>query len=204
MIKQDNLSRNSHHLDFGAGREVRNPFNANQVFSADVRAYGAEDDSKHFIIEPGKPLPFRDNTFTSVSAYDVLEHLERSGQYGNLFIWAMNEIHRILVPGGLALFVFPALPNLEVYSDPTHVNIIHKNTLDFFTNNTPENNYEGIQTRYEVIRNSKLRSFKRLVDTPRMSNQVENLSLRRKLSLTKRTFLRFVRPSHRIWILRKF
>lgn len=49
-------------------------------------------------------LPFADNTFDTVLCLDVLEHL-----YYNEQKQALNEIHRVLKPGGTILFSCPNL-----------------------------------------------------------------------------------------------
>jgi SAM-dependent methyltransferase len=49
-------------------------------------------------------LPFPDNSFDTIMALDVLEHLPYSTQG-----YALAEIHRVLKPGGLVIFSCPNL-----------------------------------------------------------------------------------------------
>lgn len=101
-----------------------------KVTCVDVNADA--NNQKILVITPGSRLPFPNETFSSVSAYDVLEHLPRVSQTGNAFIFYMNELCRVLKPGGMAVFVFPSFPHRDAFSDPTHVNFITKDTVDFF------------------------------------------------------------------------
>lgn len=185
------------HLDFGSGRDPRNPFNRSEVVTVDTARYSV--DLPTHLIHPGSALPFTDSFFDSVSAYDVFEHLSRDFLGKNLFIEYMNELYRVLKPGGLALFVFPAYPHRDAFSDPTHVNYITSESINFFI--SP--GYEGIQTSYEILRNTPLRIWKKYIYEARVSPLSEELNFRRRLSLAKRTFFRFIRPGHQIWILRK-
>ena len=41
----------------------------------------------------------------------------------------MNEIYRILAPGGYFLHCTPAYPAKQAFQDPTHVNIITEDTF---------------------------------------------------------------------------
>ena len=63
-----------------------------------------------------------------ITAYDLLEHIPR---YGNLpdhgdapFIFLMNEIFRVMKPGGVFLSITPIYPYLGAFMDPTHNNIM--------------------------------------------------------------------------------
>jgi glycosyltransferase involved in cell wall biosynthesis/predicted SAM-dependent methyltransferase len=64
----------------------------------------------HLILD-GK-LPFADNTFDSVVLDNVLEHIEDPNQL-------INEIYRVLIPGGIFLVGVPGVKGYE--SDPDHV-----------------------------------------------------------------------------------
>ena len=90
--------KGSVHLDFGCGASPRNPFNASSVQAVDVRDYDISLMS--VLIKPGGAIPFPNGYFDSVSAYDVLEHLSRSEDGKNLFIYYMNELYRVLKPNG--------------------------------------------------------------------------------------------------------
>jgi SAM-dependent methyltransferase len=194
-------SEGSSHLDFGCGSQPRNPFGASNLISVDVAA------SEHFnptsLINPGDRLPFPDATFTSLSAYDVLEHLSRDSRHGNDFIFYMKEFYRVLKPGGICLLIFPAFPHEDAFSDPTHVNFITAKTLDYFVNNQNPPYYAEIDTNFQVILNNPLRVWNKWV-TPSVESAPEtNMPLRRKLSLAKRTASRFLVPQHRLWLIKK-
>lgn len=189
------------HLDFGCGSQVRNPFKANRILSVDIERHTGNIPTH--VIARGEPLPFPSNMFSSVSAYDVLEHLSRDSQYGNEFISIMRELFRVLKPGGLALFIFPAFPHKDAFSDPTHVNFITEDTLSYFLGPKSGETYAGIDTEFESILNKKLRLWKRWVDKASVNPQDEFKTFRRRLSLAKRTLTRFLLPQHRIWILQK-
>jgi SAM-dependent methyltransferase len=192
----------SSHLDFGCGTTPRNPFNANKITCVDINPISSIENL--VVILPGSALPFEDDSFTSVSAYDVLEHLPRFHDGRNIFIFYMNEMCRVLKPGGKAIFVFPSLPHREAFSDPTHLNYITSDTVNYFTATPGGPYYEGINSTYKVIRNKKLRRFRYWVDNAEFfPNTQPPKNLRRRLSLTKRSLQRFFQPSHRIWILQK-
>jgi len=80
-------------------------------------------------------LPFGDESLDSVSGFDFIEHLSRSYRSDlgtNEFIHFMNEVFRVLRPGGVALFVTPAFPSKMAFSDPTHQNFITYETIRYF------------------------------------------------------------------------
>lgn len=189
------------HLDFGCGTTPRNPFNADEVTCVDINPISSIENL--IVISPGSALPFEDDSFTSVSAYDVLEHLPRFHDGRNIFIFYMNEMCRVLKPGGKAVFVFPSFPHREAFSDPTHLNYITSDTVNYFTATPGGPYYEGINSTYKIIRNQKLRRFRYWVDNAELYPKQPPKDLRRRISLAKRSVLRFFQPSHRIWILQK-
>ncbi len=193
--------RTTKHLDFGAGVQRRNPFKCSQLYSVDLFVTESVDNS--FLIRRLDPLPFTDEFFDSVSAYDVLEHLSRDYGGTNEFIYYMNELYRVLKKKGKAVFVFPGYPSNDAFADPTHINFITHSTVEYFSGDNSKGGYAGIKTSYRIIMNRRLRSWKRWVDESLEADYIEKESLRRKISLIKRRINRALWPQHRIWVLEK-
>jgi SAM-dependent methyltransferase len=124
-------SSSSKSLDLGCGANPRNPFGAKEVFGVDIRSDLSRDIRQaDLAIEA---IPFGSDLFDFCTAFDVLEHIPRNS-WGNgtcrlAFIELLNEIHRVLKPGGLFLHHTPAFPSKEAFKDPTHVNIITEDTM---------------------------------------------------------------------------
>lgn len=195
-----NIFPDTHHLDFGCGPNPRNPFGGRKTSTVDT--YKIDETHPSKVINPGEPIPFPDQTFTSFSAYDVIEHLGRNGSQ-NDFIFYMNELFRVLVKGGVGVIIFPAYPHKDAFSDPTHVNYATKQTLDFFTAPVGGPYYDMIRCEYSIIANQKLRYWKQWVDESELTEIKSKESIRRRLSLAKRSFIRFLRPGHLIWVVQR-
>jgi SAM-dependent methyltransferase len=67
--------------------------------------------------------PFPDSSVDLVRAHDIVEHLPSK-------VKTMNNIHRILKPGGLAEIFVPTTDGRGAFQDPTHVSFWTPN--DFF------------------------------------------------------------------------
>lgn len=126
----------THHLDIGCGARPRNPYNQNTVWGVDISGSVTSDKIKKCNVALEK-LPFDNDFFDSVSAYDFLEHLPRSliieGESRFPFIELMNDVWRVLKPNGLFYAVTPAYPRQEAFVDPTHTNFITEMTHQYFT-----------------------------------------------------------------------
>lgn len=125
------------HLDFGSGQSPRNPFGASRLIACDILDPEQVDVQCEYVkCDVVGELPFESNFFSSVSAYDVLEHIPRwtyvDGKVTFAFVNFMNEIYRILRPGGFFYAVTPSFPASEAFTDPTHVNAITIGTAEYF------------------------------------------------------------------------
>jgi SAM-dependent methyltransferase len=59
------------------------------------------------------PYPFRDNSFQSLRAVHVIEHVSD-------VIRAMEEFQRVVIPGGRIFLVTPHYTDFSSFCDPTH------------------------------------------------------------------------------------
>lgn len=129
------------HLDLGCGLYPKNTFGYENLYGIDIRS--SDEKAGNVTIVTAnlalEPIPFPDNFFDAVSAYDFFEHIPRVALDSNSkssrfpFVELMNEIWRVLKPNGVLYAVTPAFPSEKVFRDPTHVNIITKKTYRYFT-----------------------------------------------------------------------
>jgi SAM-dependent methyltransferase len=128
------------HLDLGCGPVPRNPYARDELFGVDIAP--SSDGRIRAANLAVQPIPFEDRFFDSVSAYDFLEHVPRvlgtaDGQGTRFpFVELMNEVWRVLKPGGLFYAVTPVYPHPAVFQDPTHVNVLTTGTHEYFARPT--------------------------------------------------------------------
>lgn len=123
-------------LDIGCGGAPKNPFSFEEVYGVDIREdVDAKISRADLNIEP---IPFDDEFFDGVSAFDFIEHVPRVIYVPNrrfCFVELMNEICRVLKVGGRFLSFTPAFPASPAWRDPTHVNIITEETFPLYFDN---------------------------------------------------------------------
>jgi len=193
----------------GCATYARNPFSAPKVFGADLsdRPPINLEEYNYFKVEARVHLPVQDGFFTSISAYDFIEHLNRSDGYPNSFITFLNEANRVLSPGGILLCVTPAYPSPLSFQDPTHVNIITEGTIQYFLNvkGSDRDLDYGITCEFELVEQFWAGPFS-LIRKSTWESEGLNFSML-KSSLKPRNLRKFAselrNPSHLIWVLRK-
>ncbi|MBS0213817.1 MAG: methyltransferase domain-containing protein [Proteobacteria bacterium] len=148
-----------HHLDLGCGQRPRNPYGRAHLAGVDIRGLSGTHDFDYRTANLAvQPIPFPDDRFGSVSAFDFLEHVPRilatpDGRDTCFpFIRLMDEIWRVLAPGGLFYALTPAFPHPEAFVDPTHVNIITEHTHDYFCGEQPLARMYGFGGRFQAKR----------------------------------------------------
>ncbi|GDY01092.1 hypothetical protein LBMAG49_04210 [Planctomycetota bacterium] len=150
------------HLDLGCGPRPRNPYRHDEVHAVDLVIPDGVDPQwfRHANLSL-QPIPHGDSSFESVSAFDFLEHVPRilltADGTGTRFPFLdlMNEIHRVLKPGGRLYAVTPCYPSPEAFQDPTHVNVITDKTWRYFCGEPPMARPYGFRGNFELIRNER-------------------------------------------------
>ena len=151
------------HLDLGCGGVPRNPYRRAALFGVDLVLEDAQQGKEgrptlraaNLALQP---IPFGDDSFDSVSAYDFFEHVPRvlttaDGQGTRLpFVELMDQIWRVLKPGGWLYAVTPVVPHLAVFQDPTHVNFITTGTHEYFAGSAPRARLYGFKGSFEARR----------------------------------------------------
>jgi SAM-dependent methyltransferase len=77
-----------------------------------------------------QPWPWAASSIEEIVADDIIEHLPNK-------IFTMNEIHRVLIPGGLAHIFVPTTDGRGAWQDPTHCSWWNRNSFLYYTENDP-------------------------------------------------------------------
>lgn len=93
--------------------------------------------------------PWADSSVQSVKAFDIIEHIEDK-------IHFMNELYRVLAPGGRAEIEVPnASHGAGAWQDPTHKSYWTMNSFMYFEQGTPEHKRfaesYGITAKFKVL-----------------------------------------------------
>jgi SAM-dependent methyltransferase len=152
------------HLDLGCGTRPRNPYGCEELYGIDIRD-GLTAPGVMRIVAANlslEPIPFPDNTFDSLSAYDFLEHVPRvaldhaNGRTHFPFVQLMNDVWRVLKPGGVFYAVTPAYPHEKAFRDPTHVNVIAAKSHRYFTRPELGARMYGFEGDFRLIRQNRI------------------------------------------------
>jgi SAM-dependent methyltransferase len=198
------------HLDIGCGDYARNPFLATTLYGADIQNNCPKNLSqeKYFKLTPGGSLPFADNSIDSISGFDFIEHLSREPGIPNMFISFMNEASRVLTTGGVLFCVTPSFPSPAAFQDPTHVNFITEETVNYFLLKDDGNGIrdDGISTNFELVIQFWVGPFSQIRKKHWDSAGLDFKSLMRvfrSLPSLRAAFSSWRHPTHLVWVLRK-
>ena len=128
-------------LNLGCGTDIKNP---NVWWNHDIKKHRKEIDAVHDLNI--LPWPWKDDQFTEIYAYSVLEHLKLN------LVESMDECWRILVKTGIMRIKYPLVTNPRIFDDPTHYWSWNLKTLEFLD---PEYGY-GAEYNYYTRRNWKI------------------------------------------------
>jgi len=107
-----------------------------------------------------RPLPFDDNEFSEIHAYDVLEHIGQQGDWRGFFE-EFNEYYRIIKPGGVFCITAPLADKKWAWGDPGHTRIISKGLFSFLDQDLYTEG-ETSMTDYRFVYNGNFKFIKEL------------------------------------------
>ncbi len=117
-------------LDLGCGLIPQNPFRAEQIYGIDIRDNPSKNiKSADLTVDP---IPFEDNSFDFITAFDIIEHIPKviyAPNHRFPFVELMNEVWRTLKPNGYFLSHTPVYPYSAIFGDPTHVSVLTHETF---------------------------------------------------------------------------
>lgn len=108
------------------------------------------DPPADFIADLTKPWPWPDSSVEEILAFDVFEHLPNKRQ-------TMNELWRVLVPGGIARIGVPTGPGVGAWCDLTHVSVWTAGDFEYYEKgnfarerfrNSP---YYGVKADFRIV-----------------------------------------------------
>lgn len=95
-------------------------------------------------IDVAQGLPYVDNSVDEVRAFDFLEHIP-----ADKMIFVMEEIHRVLKPGGKFESLTPSTDGRGAFQDPTHRSFWNRNSWFYYSLPAYRKLY-GIKAEFEI------------------------------------------------------
>lgn len=116
------------------------------------------------------PLPFAEDTFDEIHAYEVLEHFGRQGDW-KAFLAFFQEAWRVAKPGALFCASVPMWNSEWAWGDPGHTRVITRGSLVFLSQAeyerqvgvTPMTDYRALYSAdWEILDTAELNDAGRL------------------------------------------
>ena len=105
-------------------------------------------------------IPLDDGSVSEIRAHDLLEHLPDK-------IRTMNELWRVLKPGGIADLVVPSTDGRGAWQDPTHVSYWNRNSFWYYEDGNPHLEVfgpaYGVTARFKILSLTETEDVNRIV-----------------------------------------
>ncbi|WP_317446598.1 glycosyltransferase [Streptomyces collinus] len=102
-------------------------------------------DGVDIVVTLPEPMDLPDNSVGVLRAVDFLEHVPAK-------VPLINELYRVLAPGGMLLSLTPSSDGRGAYQDPTHVAYYNENSFWYYTDNQYRAFVPDIQARFQRSR----------------------------------------------------
>ena len=99
------------------------------------------DSAADVLAELNRGLPFATGSVDEIVAEHVLEHVPD-------LVALMEEIYRVLAPGGLLRLEVPYFAHPDAWRDPTHVRFFTWESMDYFIDEMKPAVYTGVNFNY--------------------------------------------------------
>lgn len=133
-------------LDLGGAHNKPNGFLSVDLVNADIEC------------DIRKGLPFADNSVGCIRAHDFLEHIPHcpdstcTHNSPSCVVGLMNELYRVLVPGGWLITSTPSTDGRGAFQDPTHVSFWNPNSFWYYTRSEQASYLRGSLSRFQLNR----------------------------------------------------
>lgn len=100
------------------------------------------------------PLPFEDEEFDEIHAYEILEHTGAQGDW-KFFFRQFDEFWRILKPNGSMCITVPRFDSIWAWGDPGHTRVLSTGSFSFldqevYGENTARTDYRPFKANFKV------------------------------------------------------
>lgn len=144
-VSQSFLKNDKNKLHLGCGKKILEGYVNVDI----VNALGVD-----LVCDINDGIPFDDNSFEEALAIDFVEHISPTKA-----IYLMNEVHRVLKPGGLFKIHVPEAPGITATQDPTHICFWNEESFTYYIDKHPRRENYGIS--YGISASFKLNCLKR-------------------------------------------
>ncbi len=174
FLKPESEVKSKVMLNLGSGTDIRQNW-----INADI----AKIDGLDFVIDiESEELPLDDGSISLILLSHVIEHVDNIRHL-------LNEIFRVLKPGGKLYIIVPAFSSNGAFQDPTHVRFFTDETFKYLSGEYFDYYFGNVGQRAKVVLlkrrrtsyyNQLYRYFSpiiRLIGKRRFDNYVDNLFL---------------------------